>query len=91
MPRPVGSVNKRSAEVRKRLEDLDCDPIEGMATIAKEAKTERDFQLAGQMYKELAKYWAPQLKAVEVSGPDGGDVPLAQTIEIVPVSASADK
>lgn len=72
--RVKGTPNKRTQEVIEKLAALDCDPIEGMATIAKEAYEARDFQLAGNMYKELAQYVAPKRKAVEHSGKDGGPV-----------------
>jgi hypothetical protein len=51
-----------------KLSDLNCDPIEGMATIARKAMDEGELILAGSMYKELAQYVAPKRKSIEVSG-----------------------
>ena len=73
--RAKGTPNKKTLEVIERLKELKCDPIEGMAKIAKDAYEEGDKQLAGQMYKELAQYVAPKRKAIEVSGDT--DNPLA--------------
>ena len=64
--RRQGIPNKRSVEIAERLAALGCDPIEGMARIAKEAEAEGDKALAGQMFKELAQYVAAKRKAVEM-------------------------
>lgn len=75
--RPKGSKNKVKADIEQKLAALGCDPIQGMAEIAIEAKNNGDFTLAGSMYKELAQYVAPKRKAVEVSGEGGGPVEFA--------------
>ena len=41
---------------------------EGMAKIAKQAMDEDNYVLAGAMFKELAKYYAPTMKSVEFKG-----------------------
>lgn len=70
--RQKGTPNKhKKADVLSRLQELDCDPIAGMVDIAENAKTAGDFALAGSMYKELAQYIAPKLKAIEHTGTDG--------------------
>ena len=66
--RVKGTPNKSSQTIMDKLSDLNCDPIEGMATIAKKAMDEGEFILAGTMYKELAQYVAPKRKSIEVSG-----------------------
>ena len=63
--RPVGSKSKLSQRAAERLDAMNCDPLEGMARIAEECIRDGDRALAGAMYKELAKYVAPQLKSVE--------------------------
>ena len=65
--RSKGTPNKATLEVQERLEELGCDPIEGMARIGMEAEQRGEFQLAGQMYKELAQYVAPKRRATEIS------------------------
>ena len=65
--RSKGTPNKATLEVQERLEELGCDPIEGMARIGLEAEQRGEFQLAGQMYKELAQYVAPKRRATEIS------------------------
>jgi hypothetical protein len=73
--RQKGTPNKKTANVQEKLDKLGCDPIEGMARIAIEAMEIKDYQLAGNMLKELAQYVAPKRKAMEVSGSeDGGPI-----------------
>lgn len=88
--RKKGTVGRKTLAVEQKLAELKCDPIEGMAIIAKQAMGEGDLHLAGSMYKELAQYVAPKRKAVEVSGLDGEEIKTRSVIEILPVSASAD-
>ena len=66
--RKKGVPNKRTQSVIDQLVALDCDPIEGMASIARKAMDEGELILAGSMYKELAQYVAPKRKSIEVSG-----------------------
>ncbi len=67
--RKAGTPNKLTHDIIERLEALGCDPIEGMAIIAKQAMADKDFTLAGRMYRELAQYVAPKRKAIEVTAP----------------------
>lgn len=66
--RQKGTPNKNTQDIQAKLDALGCDPIQGMAEIAAEARAAGDFNLAGTMYKELAQYVAPKRKAVEVQG-----------------------
>lgn len=88
--RKKGTPNKRSEEVRQKLEEMDCDPIEGMVRIAIEAEAlassaenfaqkKDSLKLAGDMFKDLAKYYAPQLRAIDFTVTD--PVELVQKIE----------
>lgn len=72
--RKKGQLNRRTQDVIDRLAELDCDPIGGMAIIAKKAFEDGDYILSGQMCKELANYVAPKRKAVEHTGKDGQDI-----------------
>jgi hypothetical protein len=84
--RKKGTLNKQTVDVLEKLAALNCDPIQGMAEIAIEAKLSGDMALAGQMYKELAQYVAPKRKAIEHTGAEGG--PIQQSIsriELVPI------
>lgn len=74
--RAKGVKNKATQSVIERLKDLNCDPIEGMAIIAKQAMAEGEMQLAGNMFKELAQYVAPKRKSVELTGEDGEDIKI---------------
>lgn len=80
--RVKGTPNYRTQAIQERLQALNCDPIEGMATIAKEAMKAKDFPLALSAYKELAQYVAPKRKAVELSA-DQTLEPLITKIELV--------
>ena len=63
--RQAGTPNRRTVEVAKRLAELDCDPIAGMARLAMDDTL--DPALRGRMFSELAQYVAPKRKAVEHS------------------------
>ena len=61
--RVAGTPNKRTLDIQQRLDELKCDPIEGMVTIA--MNTENAPELRGRMFSELAQYVAPKRKAIE--------------------------
>lgn len=69
--RQKGTPNKRTLEPWQVLAELDCDPIEGMARIAKDETTSPE--LRGRMLAELAQYAYPKRKAVEVTNVWDGD------------------
>jgi len=64
--RAKGKKNKVSELVRDRLKALQCDPIEQLVIIARQAQQNEDLQLAVVVYKELAAYIAPKLKSIEL-------------------------
>lgn len=70
--RQKGTPNKLSLTVATRLEELGCDPIEGMARIAMDSKSPDD--LRGRMCAELANYVYPKRKAIEHSGKGGTEL-----------------
>lgn len=63
--RTKGTPNKRTQDIQQRLEELGCDPIEGMALIAMNVTYEPE--LRGRMFAELAQYVAPKRKALEIA------------------------
>ena len=65
--RSKGVKNKRTQLVIDQLNDLECDPIKGLATIAKKSMDRQDYTLAAHIYKELAQYMYPKRRAIEVS------------------------
>jgi hypothetical protein len=69
--RPKGAKNKRTQEIQDRLEELDCDPIEGMAMISADPTTSPELKF--QCYKELAQYVAPKRKAVDMTSTIDGN------------------
>ncbi len=52
--RQRGTPNKRTLAVAEKLEELGCDPIDGMTRIAMDENIK--LGLRAQMYKELAQY-----------------------------------
>jgi hypothetical protein len=58
--------NKGTLAVAERLEAIDCDPIEGMASIAMDINT--PIEIRSKLYSELAQYIAPKRKAIEHTG-----------------------
>ena len=71
--RKKGTPNLINLDVAKRLEELGCDPFEGMSIIANDPKCSKE--LRGKMLAELAQYVAPKRRSVE--GPNGGPVSIS--------------
>ena len=69
--RKKGTKNKKSQAVQDKLDEMNCDPIEGMAKIANDAIAVGDVKLAFDAYKELAQYVTPKLKSIEHTGANG--------------------
>jgi hypothetical protein len=75
MPRPKGlpktggrirgTPNKTTKSVMEKLEELGCDPIEGLAAIAMNTNTAPELKV--RCYSELAQYAYPKRKAVDLS------------------------
>ena len=63
--RKSGTPNKKTIAVQEQMERLGFDPIESMIEISKQAMSDKNYVLAGQMAKELAQYIYPKRKAVE--------------------------
>jgi hypothetical protein len=68
--RQKGTPNKRTEEIQAKLEQMGCDPLEGMARLAVDENNSPE--LRGRMYAELAQYVAPKRKAIEHSSDIGG-------------------
>ena len=70
--RVAGTPNKVTQESVDRIDSVmkkhDCDPLEAMILIGKEAWSGGDLKLAGQMFKELAQYVAPKRRSIEIRG-----------------------
>jgi hypothetical protein len=88
--RKKGSSNKLSARAKAAVYDaramMDAqgfDPIQAMMRVAQKAEAEGDGPLAMSGYKEIAKYYAPQLKAIEITGA-GGQALTLQVVTGVP-------
>ena len=60
-----GTPNKRTTDIQAMLENIGCNPIMGLATIAQDESHEISIRLAA--YKTLCDYYAPRLKSVELS------------------------
>ena len=65
--RKKGVPNKRTQGVIDQLETLGCDPIEGIATIAKLSMAAEDYATALNAFKDLAQYVAPKRKSIEMT------------------------
>jgi len=65
--RKKGVPNKRTQGVIDQLEALGCDPIEGIATIAKLSMAAEDYATALNAFKDLAQYVAPKRKSIEMT------------------------
>lgn len=91
--RPAGSANKNKAFLLKRLQDMygeDFHPIMRMAENAVElqkiAETNKDVtahKAALDGWDKVAQYTEPKLKAIEVTGQDGGPVELKAVESVI--------
>ena len=68
--RAIGSPNKRTLEAMQKLDELGCDPIEGMASIAMDVSN--SIELRAKMMAELAPYIYPKRKTVDISSNNEG-------------------
>jgi len=71
--RPKGSKSAKTKLIESKLEELDCDPIEGMVKIALDQEVPA--AVRGKMFAELAGFVYPKRKAVEHSGSFGNREP----------------
>ncbi len=83
--RPPGSVNKITADIQHALAELDCDPIVGMARIAKDKRT--PLQLRFHCYAQLAKYVYAQRRSIEIA--PGKQHPTGARLTSYPEAAEA--
>jgi hypothetical protein len=68
--RQRGTPNKRTHELAEKLQELGCDPIEGLARIALSNETAPELKV--RCYAELVQYVHPKRKAMELGqGKDG--------------------
>ena len=65
--RKKGTPNKKTQSIIDQLAALDCDPIEGIATIAKLSMEAEDYATALNAFKDLAQYVAPKRKSIEMT------------------------
>ena len=65
--RKKGTPNKKTQSIIDQLAALDCDPIEGIATIAKLSMEAKDYATALNAFKDLAQYVAPKRKSIEMT------------------------
>jgi len=100
MPRPSGSPNKCKGALKRRLKELlgdDFDPVVSMAEMA--IKVHESALASGDIadqkesvncWDKVAQYIEPKLKAVEITGEDGGAVRL-DTVWRVELVSSKEK
>jgi hypothetical protein len=67
------------SDVIEQLRQLDCDPITGMAKIARDDTLPT--VLRARMFAELATYVAPRRKAVELTGANGSPIETKVTFD----------
>jgi len=82
--RQRGTPNRRTAEVAARLEELGCDPVEGMARIALDVSNPPE--LRGRMFAELAQYVAAKRRAIDLGQNEGQQVHIHMGIRKRPDS-----
>ena len=68
--RTSGTPNKRTLEAIEKLEELGCDPIEGMARIAMDESN--SIELRAKMLSDLAPYVYPKRRTVDLDNDSDG-------------------
>lgn len=74
-----GYKKAKTLMIEQKLEELGCDPIEGMVTMAQDKNT--DDGIRARLFSELANYIFPKRKAVEHSTENGES--LSFTVNMV--------
>ena len=96
MARPTGASNKNKSFLLTRLQNMygdDFHPIMKMAEnavklheVATLSGEGADIKAAIDGWDKIAAYTEPKLKAMELTGKDGGDIGLSHSVfEFVPV------
>ena len=67
-----GTPNQRTQDIQRLLDQMGCDPIEGMARIAMDV--DNPVEIRARMYAELAQYIAPKRKSIEMGNGDADRV-----------------
>ena len=57
---------RQRVDIAERLKQLNVDPVEGMARIARRAEEQGNLALAAKVLGDLLEYTAPKLKSMEV-------------------------
>ena len=73
--RKPGTPNKQTKAIARKLAKLGCDPIEGLAKIALDPKTEPTLKV--RCFAELAQYVYPKRKAVDLATADDSGLRVA--------------
>ena len=74
--------NGVAAHVIERLDQLGCDPIEGMAKITLDLQN--SVELRARMFSDLAQYVAPKRRAVDHSATDGtGNITISCCLRLI--------
>lgn len=72
--RPAGSLNRLAFQSRALMDELKYNPIESLVHIAQDENMPIDLRI--DAHKNLCKYYAPQLKAVDVQQNNKGNITI---------------
>lgn len=82
--RVLGTPNKATDALARKLAKLECDPIEGLARIALDPATETALKV--RCFAELAQYVYPKRKAVDLVSAEDSDL----TVRVRMIGSTAD-
>src|SRR5690348_16727155 len=66
--RTAGTPNRNTRALIEKLEELGCDPIEGLAKVALDPTTKPELKV--RCFAELAQYIYPKRKAIDFAAAD---------------------
>ena len=78
--RKAGTPN-RSFNVRERLEQLDCDPLEECIRIAQDPSTSPE--LKAKIWLSIVEYTSPKLRSVSVPESAGPEPPKIEIVRVL--------
>jgi hypothetical protein len=86
--RVLGTPNKATIALARKLARLKCDPIEGLARIALDSATETSLKV--RRFAELAQYVYPKRKSVDLASPEDSELTVRVRMIGSPVDFSEE-
>lgn len=77
-----GTLNRITRDIIEKLDELGCDPIEGLALIALDSRN--PVKLRAKCFSDIAQYVYPRRVAQTIGNPDGSPVNPVSVMFYIP-------